>query len=459
METFLIKALQLIAALALLVVIHEAGHYMFARIFGIKVEKFYLFFDPWFALLRWRPKKKKVQTPRLNSDGTERASWRDTEYGIGWLPLGGYVKIAGMIDESMDRDQMAKPAQPWEFRSKAAHKRLLVMLGGVIMNFVLAIIIYAGIAFYWGERTIDYHDAYAGLDYSPAALKAGFVNGDIPLTADGEPIVSTDRDHILKMVQAHEVTVLRGGSDTVTISLPSDFVFQVSDDGGFCALRVPVFVKMVQAGDPAAKAGILEGDHIVAVGGVPTPSFTEFSPRLRSHASDSVTITVERAGGETLDLTVVPTSEGTIGIGLMKPDEVYPVKSIRYSILASVPKGIAIGTGTLGSYVSSLRHVFSKRGAESIGGFGAIGNMFPSAWNWRTFWETTAFLSIILAFMNILPIPALDGGHVLFLFWEIITRRKPSEKVLEYAQMAGMAFLFAILLYANGNDIYRFFFK
>lgn len=458
MESFLIKALQLIAALALLVVIHEAGHYMFARIFGIKVEKFYLFFDPWFALLRWHPKKKEGKA-KLNSDGSERATWRDTEYGIGWLPLGGYVKIAGMVDESMDREQMAKPAQPWEFRSKAAPKRLLVMLGGVIMNFVLAIIIYAGIAFYWGERTIDYNDAYAGLDYCPSALKAGFVNGDIPLFADGEPVISTDRDHILKMVQAREVTVLRNGSDTVKISLPSDFVFQVSDDGGFCALRVPVFVKMVQAGDPADKAGIREGDHIIAINDIPTPSFTEFSPLLHQHASDSVTITVERTDGSIETLPILPTSDGTIGIGLKLPTEIYPVRSVRYSILASIPKGIALGTGTLGSYVSSLRHVFSKRGAESIGGFGAIGNMFPSAWNWRTFWETTAFLSIILAFMNILPIPALDGGHVLFLLWEIITRRKPSEKVLEYAQIAGMVFLFALLLYANGNDIYRYLLK
>lgn len=454
METFLLKASQLIAALALLVIIHEFGHYIFARMFGIKVEKFYLFFDPWFSIFKWKPK----EVEKLNPDGSLKTTWRDTEYGIGWLPLGGYVKIAGMIDESMDKEQMAKPVQPWEFRAKPAWQRLLVMLAGVIFNFILAILIYAGIAFCWGEKTIAFENATEGLDYVPAAQKIGFQNGDIPLLADGVKIDVSERNFAMRMVEADVVTVLRNHTDTVNINIPDDFIFQLNDDEGFFAYRTPVYVQKLSPGEPAEKAGLQEGDHIVSVNGTETPSFTEFSPALMQLGGKETTIGVMR-GDSLINLTVTPTESGKIGIQLRAITDIYPIDITQYSFFESFPKGWEIGVSTLSTYVGSMKHLFSAEGAQSIGGFGAIGSIFPDTWNWLSFWEITAFLSVVLAFMNVLPIPALDGGHVLFLLYEIIARRKPSDKFLEYAQIAGMVFIFGLLIYANGNDIYRFFFK
>jgi RIP metalloprotease RseP len=472
-ETTLIKALQLIVALSLLVIVHEFGHYMFARIFGMRVSRFYLFFNYKFSLLKYIPREgkllllssaddKAVVTLKVGkahpagAKDAEKASWRDTVYGIGWIPLGGYCQIAGMIDETQDQKSLSEVAEPWEFRSKPAYQRLLVMLGGVIMNFVLAVVIYAGIAFHWGESHINMRDVSAGFDFVPAAQAVGFRNGDIPLMADGKEL--GESASLIDIVEAKEVKVLRNGSDTVTIALPDDFIFSVNDEGGFMAMRVPVIVKSLAAGDPAVKAGVMEGDRFTSVGAVPTPSYTEFSAELLSNAGKPTEFTVERDGG-IVTLEATPTSDGKLGIGLMLPAEIYPVQYMRYGLFASIPKGISNGVSTMGNYVGSLKYIFTKRGAESIGGFGAIGSMFPSAWNWLSFWETVAFLSIILAFMNVIPIPALDGGHVMFLIWEMVTRRKPSEKFLEYAQMAGMFLLFALLLYANGNDLYRFFIK
>lgn len=474
MDTLLIKALQLIAALSLLVIVHEFGHYMFARIFGMRVSRFYLFFNYKFSLLKYLPREGKVLLlstdddkalltikvgrphPASADEKSGKASWRDTVYGIGWIPLGGYCQIAGMIDETQDKASLSEVAEPWEFRSKPAYQRLLVMLGGVIMNFVLAVVIYAGIAFWWGESSINFRDVTAGFDFVPAAQTVGFRNGDIPVEADGKDISHTSA--ILDIVQAKEVKVLRDGTDTVSISLPDDFIFNVSDAGAFMSMRVPVIVKSLAAGDPAIKAGVMEGDRFLTVNGVSTPSYTEFSRELIDRAGQSTKFTVER-DGTIVTLEATPTSDGKLGIGLRLPAEIYKVQRVRYGLLQSIPKGISNGSETMGNYVGSLKYVFTKRGAESLGGFGAIGSMFPSAWNWLSFWETVAFLSIILAFMNVIPIPALDGGHVLFLLWEMITRRKPSDKFLEYAQMAGMFFLLALLLYANGNDLYRFFIK
>ncbi len=455
METFLIKALQLIMALSLLVIIHEFGHYLFARIFGIKVEKFYLFFDPWFSLLKFKPKKGK---PKYNADGSEKATWRDTEYGVGWLPLGGSVKIAGMIDVSMDREQMEKPAQPWEFRSKPSWQRLLVMIAGVVFNFILAIMIYAGMVYHWGEQTIEFENAAEGLDFVPAAQAVGFQNGDIPLFADGKKINAIDRNHAIMMAEAKRVTVLRGGRDTVEIAIPSDFMLQLNKDAGFYSYRLPVYVGGLSKGDPAERAGIQKGDHFVKVGETPTPSFTEFTQALMQHASQETETELIR-DGKTLKVKLTPTAQGKIGIMLTPLTDIYPVTEVRYGFFESIPKGVKTGVEILSSYVVSLKHLFSKEGAQSLGGFGAIGNLFPEQWSWRSFWEITALLSVILAFMNIIPIPALDGGHVLFLLYEIITRRKPSEKFLEHAQIAGMCLIFLLLIYANGNDIYRFIFK
>lgn len=454
METFIFKALQLIAAFAILVIIHEFGHYIFARMFGIKVEKFYLFFDPWFSLFKWKPKEAK----KLNPDGSLKPTWRDTEYGIGWLPLGGYVKIAGMIDESMDKEQLSQPVQSWEFRAKPAWQRLLVMIAGVVFNFILAIFIYTGIAYCWGEKTIAFENAGEGFDYVEAAKEVGFQNGDIPLMADGVKLDISDRDHAFKMVEAKVVTVLRNKKDTVNIPIPDNFIFRLNDDEGFFAYRVPVYVQKLSPGEPAQKADLQEGDHIISVGDVKTPSYTEFTPALMQHAGKPTQLGVMRADS-IIYLPITPTENGKIGVQLRPITDIYPIDITEYSFFESFPKGWEIGVSTLTSYVSSMKHVFSKEGAQSLGGFGAIGSIFPEKWNWRSFWEITAFLSVALAFMNILPIPALDGGHVLFLIYEIVARRKPSDKFLEYAQIAGMIFILLLLLFANGNDIYRFFFK
>ncbi len=463
METFLIKAAQLILALALLIVVHEFGHYIFARLFGIKVEKFYLFFNPWFSLVKWKPKAPSKR--KLNKKGEPKSSWRDTEYGIGWIPLGGYCKIAGMIDESMDKEQMAQAPKPDEFRSKPAYARLLVMLGGVIFNFALAIIIYAGIAWYWGERVIPYDTASAGMIFNDTAKEMGFEDGDVLLASGGKPIDVTDRSHLYKLIDDGHITVLRDGRDTVDIVLPKDAMTRLNADmleddvPMFMTYRLPVYVKQTVNGEPAVEAGLREGDHIIAINDTPTPGYDLFAPELQKHGGQEVMLTVVRAEGDTVQLKATPTPEGRLGFNLMNYYEVYPYKDIKYGILESVPRGVSDGAGMMGTYVSSLKHLFSREGAQSIGGFGAIGAMFPDQWNWRTFWELCAFLSIILAFMNVLPIPALDGGHALFLIGELISGKRPSDKFLEYAQMTGMAFLFALLIYANFNDIYRFFIK
>jgi len=450
MESFLMKALQLVVALAFLVIIHEFGHYIIARFFGIKVEKFYLFFNPWFSLFKWKPKKGN---PKYDKNGNEKATWRDTEYGIGWLPLGGYVKIAGMIDESMDKEQMKQPAQPWEFRSKPAYQRLLVMIGGVMFNFILAILIYAGIAFFWGNKYIPLDKATEGMEFSPVAIEAGFRNGDIPLTADGQKIDASNEDFLYTMASAKTVKVLRGGKDTVDIDLPSDFVVKLGKEG-FMAYRQPVVVDKVQGMSPASDAGIMVNDRIIRIDTISTRAYSELTAALQKFAGKKTTVTVERNGNE-VTLPVTPSEGGKLGFQLKKITDVYPTVTVHYGFLNSFPKGVENGIKMLTNYVSSMKHIFTKEGATSIGGFGAIGDMFPDRWNWLSFWEITAFLSVALAFMNILPIPALDGGHVLFLIYEIVTRRKPAEKVLEYAQMAGMFFLLALLLYANGADVIR----
>lgn len=457
MDAFMIKAVQLVAAFALLVLVHEFGHYIFSRIFGVKVEKFYLFFNPWFTIYKYKPKKKA-----LKSGEEDKMTWRDTEYGIGWLPLGGYCKIAGMIDESMDREQMAQPAKPWEFRSKPAWQRLLIMIGGVLFNFILAIVIYSGIIYTWGERYIPFSNATEGMMYCDSAHKIGFQDGDIPLLADGEELTTYTGDELMKMLGAKTVTVLRNGTDTVNIAIPDNFIFKANkeaEDGQmFMAYRLPVVVADVQPGMGALKAGIEKGDSIVSVNGVPAASFEVFTKQLEKNKNKTVAIGFVR-NGKPMSADVAIDGGGKIGIMLTPITDVYNTITREYSILASIPRGIELGVEKLTSYVGQMKYVFTAEGAKNLGGFGAIGNIFPDEWNWEQFWSITAFLSVILAFMNILPIPALDGGHVLFLLVEIITRRQPSEKFLEKAQMIGMTFLIALLLFANGNDIYRFFFK
>lgn len=453
MDTFLIKALQLILALAFLVIIHEFGHFVFARMFGVRVEKFYIFFDPWFSLFKWKPKKKK-----------ENGFWSDTEYGIGWLPFGGYCKISGMIDESMDTEQMKQPAQPWEFRSKPAWQRLLIMIAGVLFNFLLAILIYAGIVYATGERYVRYQDAEMGFAYSGEAHKAGFRDGDIPLYADNEKVDSPEDN--VKLMQASTVKVLRNHKDTVTINIPSDFMLALNNEAqsdtatiSFMAYRIPTEVTQVMPGEGADKAGIRTGDRIIAIDSISTQSLDQFLRTLQGHENKTVDLTVVRSEGkDTVTLPVHLSESSKMGIGLqVDPSAFFKTQEKRYSLLASVPRGVQMGTERLTSYAKSMKLVFTKEGAKSVGGFGSIGAIFPEKWDWIAFWNIAAFLSVALAFMNILPIPALDGGHVLFLLYEVIFRRKPNEKFMEYAQLTGMALLILLLLYANGMDIVRLF--
>lgn len=439
METFLIKAAQLMLSLSILVFIHELGHFFFSRLFKVRVEKFYLFFDPWFSLFKYKPKNS------------------DTEYGIGWLPLGGYVKIAGMIDESMDKEQMAQPEKPWEFRSKPAWQRLLIMTAGVINNFLLALILYAMIAFVWGDTILPLKNIGNGLVYSEVAQNAGFRDGDIPLTADGQALYDFSGETIRAMAEAHEVEVMRNG-EVVKLTLPDDLMLQlIGANQRFASCRMPVVVQSAVAGYGAADAGMQEGDSIIAVNGAVTPDYTDFTAAIGAHKGGSAEVSFIRNGAE-MTLPVAVNAEGQIGITLVPATTFYPTETRYYGFFESIPKGIKKGFATLAGYVGDFKYVFTKEGANSLGGFGTIGSIFPSVWNWEAFWEMTAFLSIILAFMNILPIPALDGGHVLFLLYEVIARRKPNEKFMEYAQITGMVLLFALLIYANLNDVIRFFF-
>ena len=410
METILIKALQLILSLSLLVLVHEFGHFIFARLFKVRVEKFYLFFDPWFSLFKFKPKNS------------------DTEYGIGWLPLGGYCKISGMIDESMDKEQMAQPAQPYEFRSKPAGQRLMIMVGGVLFNFILALFIYSMVLFAWGDTYLPLKNVKQGMDFSETFINVGFRDGDILLRADDEELERYNEDCLRKVVEAHNVTVLRDGK-----SLSADDM-------------------------PAARAGMQPGDSVVSINDVPVVTYYEAAAMLAENKSKEITLGFYRDGAlRSAEMAV--DSLGHIGVGVCLPTDIYDTVTRSYGFLASFPAGVRLGINTLKGYVSDMQYVFTKEGASSLGGFATIGSIFPDTWNWRAFWMQTAFLSIILAFMNILPIPALDGGHVMFLLYEVIARRKPSDKFLEYAQMVGMAILFALLLYANGNDLFRFVFK
>lgn len=436
METFLIKALQLILSLSILVVVHEFGHFLFARLFKIRVEKFYLFFDPWFALFRFKPKGS------------------DTEYGMGWLPLGGYVKIAGMIDESMDKEQMALPPQPWEFRSKPAWQRLLVMVAGVLFNLLLAFFIYAMILFTWNDTYLPLRNVTQGMEFSQAARNAGFQDGDILLRADDKELERFGVRTLLDIADADQVTVLRNGEEVV-LSIPENLMQNLlKDKEGFAAFRIPTVVFQSQEGSAAHKAGLQRGDSITAVNGVATPTFSDMRSILNGNRNSEVTLSFFR-NGSLQHTAVAVDSAGTLGFYAMAAPQIYRLETVHYGFFESFPAGIRMGIEKLKEYVAQFKYVFTKEGASSLGGFGAIGNLFPAMWNWQAFWEMTAFLSVILAFMNILPIPALDGGHVMFLIYEVIARRKPNEKFMEYAQVAGMILLLALVLYANGMDVVR----
>lgn len=444
METFLVKALQLILSLSILVLVHEFGHFIFARIFKVRVEKFYLFFDPWFSIFKFKPKNS------------------DTEYGVGWLPLGGYCKISGMIDESMDKEAMAQPPKPYEFRSKPAGQRLMIMVAGVLFNFLLALFIYSMVLFTWGDTFLPLKNVKAGMDYSETFHNVGFQDGDILLKADDTELERFGEDCFRRVLNAQTVTVLRGGVETV-IPIPEDMAQRVMrDKKGFASYRFPMVVRELgktESGEsPAAVAGLQPGDSIVSINGIVTPSFYEVGEVLAQNKDKDVLVGFYRAGIPQT-LTLHTDTAGKMGIYSVSPFDMYQTVTRKYGFFESFPAGVMLGVNTLKGYVSDMKYVFTKEGASSLGGFGTIGSLFPAEWDWHSFWMKTAFLSIILAFMNILPIPALDGGHVMFLLYGVIARRKPSDKFLEYAQVTGMFLLFALLIYANGNDIFRSFFK
>lgn len=457
METFLIRALQLIMSLSLLVIIHELGHFLFSKLFKVRVEKFCIFFDPWFTLLKFKPKKS------------------ETEYCLGWLPLGGYVKISGMIDESLDTEQMKQPAKEWEFRSKPAWQRLLIMIGGVLFNFILAIIIYGMILFTWGEKTLAPANPEWGMEYSQNMKNAGFEDGDILLASDGKDLTGEmekffkprrgglyhNADLMRSVANASVVTVLRNGEKT-DITMPDDFGQSIMMDSVYFANPIfPCIIDSIMPGG-GKEAGLIKGDRITNVNGKEIKTYAAFldymnSPELQADSARTATVTYVRDGiKHTAEVKL--SDDYKMGVGVKSIFGFLKENTIEYGFLESIPAGITLGVNTLKGYVSDMQYVFTKEGANSLGGFGTIGSIFPGTWDWHRFWEMTAFLSIILAFMNILPIPALDGGHVLFLLYEIIARRKPSDKFMEYAQIGGMVLLFGLLIWANLNDIIRFFF-
>ena len=454
METFLIKALQLILSLSLLVIIHEMGHFLFAKLFKTRVEKFCLFFDPWFTLFKFKPKRS------------------ETEYALGWLPLGGYVKISGMIDESMDTEQMKQPVKPWEFRAKPAWQRLLIMVGGVVFNFLLAIFIYSMILFAWGDAYIPVQKAPLGMDFNETMHQVGFRDGDVLISADGVPFERMGTDLLTGIVDARQVTVLRDGQPA-SVYIPDNLMDRLlADSTRFADFRYPYVVDSLAAGGPAQLAGLQPGDSITHMDGR-SISFQDFlltmaERRTRAEAAttdDSLRTALRQVNltyvrnGLTHDLTLEADTAFKVGVyAVMQTDRLLPVVQKEYTFFASIPAGIELGVNTLAGYVDQMKYLFSKEGAKQLGGFGTIGSIFPATWDWHQFWYMTAFLSIILAFMNILPIPALDGGHVLFLIYEIVARRKPSDKFMERAQMAGMFLLFALLIWANLNDVLRFLF-
>lgn len=456
MEIFFIRALQLILCFMLLVVLHEGGHFLFAKIFKVRVEKFCLFFDPWFTLFKFKPKKS------------------DTTYALGWLPLGGYVKISGMIDESMDTEQMKQPVKPWEFRAKPAWQRLFIMIGGVLVNFLTALAIYAMILFTWGDTYTPLRNMTDGLKYNEMAQSLGFRDGDIPLRTDAVELERMDGDMFRAISEAHSVTVLRDGKE-VTFALPGDLSLleMLKDQPRFAEVLMPSRIDSVTAGGVADKAGIRAGDELIGYNGKAFSTWNEYAVvrgsiadvLAQGNAADSMkmrqaALVVRRAEtGMTDTLNVMLGKDYMLGIAWNLPTATrYESVTRTYGFFESFPAGAIHGWKVLTGYVDDLKYIFTAEGAKSVGSFGAIGSMFPAVWDWQRFWELTAFISLMLAFMNILPIPALDGGHVFFLLVEVIMRRKPSDKFMERAQTVGMTLLLLLMAFALFNDFRNFLF-
>ncbi len=451
MSPIIIKTIQFFLSLSLLIVLHELGHFIPAKLFKTRVEKFYLFFDVKFSLF-----KKKIG---------------ETVYGIGWLPLGGYVKIAGMIDESMDTEATKEAPKPWEFRSKPAWQRLIIMLGGVTVNFVLAVIIYIGLAYAYGDQFIANDSLKDGVYVNETDIgdKVGIQTGDKILSVDGEPIEDFNKI-ILELINGNSFTIERDGQ-IIEKEIPVDFIATLLEDEDkmrFLDFRFPFVIGSIPKESANKDSGIEVKDEIIAIGGDTFTYFDEAKEILEKHKGREVDLKIKREGAGELQIPVIISDSATIGVvlgGLSYDDlenrDILKLETTTYSFLESIPAGIDMGVSTLTGYVKQMKKIFNpSTGAyKGVGGFAAIGGLFPDGWNWPAFWSATAFISIILAFMNILPIPALDGGHVMFLLYEMISGRKPSDKFLEYAQMTGFFLLIALLLFANGNDVYKWLFK
>ncbi|MEO9219425.1 MAG: RIP metalloprotease RseP [Bacteroidia bacterium] len=434
----LTQATQFILSLSLLILLHELGHFIPAKLFNTRVEKFYLFFDPWFSLFKIKR--------------------GDTEYGIGWLPLGGYVKISGMIDESMDKEQMKQPPQPWEFRSKPAWQRLIIMLGGVTVNVLLGILIYAMVLFAWGEEYIPTANVKYGVSVDSLAYKMGLRDGDKILAVDNKPVEHFNK--IMYEVLINTAKSIQIDRDGQKIEIPvseDDLSEMIKTKSRLVEPRFPFEIDSVVAGGPAASAGIKKGDRMIAINNQSATYFQDGSKILKENKNKLVTIKVLR-NTDTLNLNAAVSEGGTIGVTVTNLLHFFKTDVKTYTFLGSFPAGISKAYETFDDYVKQMKIMFTVKDAhKEIGGFVSIGKAYSPTWDWQRFWGFTAFLSIVLAFMNILPIPALDGGHVMFLLYEVISGRKPNEKFMEYAQYAGMILLLTLLLYANGNDVIRLF--
>jgi regulator of sigma E protease len=433
---------QFILAFSILVVLHEMGHFFPAKWFGCRVEKFYLFFNPWFSL--W---KKQVG---------------ETEYGLGWIPLGGYVKISGMIDESMDKEQLKQPAQPWEFRSKPAWQRLIIMLGGVIVNFILALVLFAIILFTWGEERLPVQNLKYGLATDSMAHSIGLKDGDVITAINNKPLVymnTLPKD--LMLSERGTITVNRAGRDTI-IRLPEGFIRTLTKNQlqGFVAPRIPVIVDSLSTKVQYTSGTLQKGDQLVAINNEPFLYYHEYERIKEKYKNKVVGLKVLRGGADTAQIGVRINEDGKIGFFPVGPGRILGTEKVHYTFAEAIPAGINYGVDRLSDYITGIRLLFTSKEhkvSDNLGSVISIGKTFGGSWDWQRFWTMTALFSIILAFMNILPIPALDGGHALFTLYEMITGHKPSDKFIEYAQMVGMVLLLGLMLYAFGLDIWRLF--
>ena len=436
----LTKVVQLLLSLSILVIFHEFGHFLAARIFKTRVEKFYLFFDPWFSLFKFKK--------------------GDTEYGVGWLPLGGYVKISGMIDESMDKEAMKLPAQPYEFRAKPSWQRLIIMLGGVTVNVLLAIGIYVVMLSWWGEQYLPNSEVKYGITVDTLGQQLGLRNGDKILSLDKKPVEDFFKIPSTLILENVQTIQVERDSQLMDVAVPQSLISKIikHKNPEFISVRIPFEAADFAPGSNAKSAGMQVKDKIIGINGQKTLYFDEFKTIVQKHKNEKVNVDVLR-GTDTVVLAIQVSDRGLIGVAPKSPAGYFTFKEYKYTILQAIPEGTAKAYEKTADYLKSLKLLFKPeaKAYESVGGFITIGSIFPAVWDWEAFWGLTAFLSLMLAVLNILPIPALDGGHVMFLMYEIITGRKPSDKFMEYAQITGMVLLFALLIFANGNDIFKLF--